>query len=336
MNKKKLSCLNLKNNFWLLSSILIMWILFSFNTWNPDMENYKIIYQLYEYGLNYNSNNLEIGFKYIFKLCSYFNFSYQQVLMLIATIGLVTILLSSKKYSDKQYIITILFLIFPFFHQVTIIRNFVSLCIFFYAFQFLYKKETKKYIICIIVASLFHISALIYLLYLLSYFDSKSLKKLLIILTVFFLSIVYIPAVKTFVEMIIPKVATYLNDGSMLITKIVLIGYYIGLIILSKMLIKKNLNEDKIDMCQTSHKCLQINILFILLSFLSMNFFRLIENSIILLYIIIANCSFVRNKKLSINSIYVFAFICIQAFIFEVYYSWDTVVWAIINNNSLW
>lgn len=320
--------------------LFIMFILFGFNTFNVDMKQYESIFQIYQNGYTYSSDEFEIGFKMIFKLCYFLGISYQEFLISIAFIGLFFIYKTANKLSDRPNIVLILFFLFPFFHQVTIIRNFIALAISFYGLQYIDKKEPLKYILFIFIATLFHTSALINILFLGCFLTDKKLNITILCCMIFMLSILYIPSLKFLLISLIPKMEAYLFDQTRISTKLILVLYYFSVLLLSRKLIITNGINDREAISHVMYKCLKIGIVFLPLTFLSMNFFRLIENIILCFYIIIANSIFKRPKKyktkISINSIYVIMLIFLQYFIFEIYFSYESVILPIIKNNLLW
>ena len=58
--------LEAKNLILNVSSFLLLWILFGFNTYNSDYGNYELIYNIIANTGDYLSSNIEIGFKFIY------------------------------------------------------------------------------------------------------------------------------------------------------------------------------------------------------------------------------------------------------------------------------
>ena len=73
------------------------------------------------------------------------------------------ILTTLNKYSSNYGISLIFFICFPLFflNSLSIIRNFVAISICFWGYQFLRKNQIFKYVITILIATMFHKSALV-------------------------------------------------------------------------------------------------------------------------------------------------------------------------------
>lgn len=83
----------------------------------------------------------------------------------ISAITVSLILISARKYCHGYiYLFLIAYLFYGYFHNFSIIRQGISASIFAYALQYILSKKYIKYFISILVASLFHSSALILLL----------------------------------------------------------------------------------------------------------------------------------------------------------------------------
>lgn len=86
------------------------------------------------------------------------------VITSILTYGLVCITL--YKYSKDYMVSVLLFVIFPLFYlnSFSVIRNFLAVAITFYGIKYILEKKLLRYIITIVLASMFHKSALIALI----------------------------------------------------------------------------------------------------------------------------------------------------------------------------
>ena len=95
------------------------------------------------------------------------------------------------KQNSKDYLLSSLcFIGFPFFYleSMNIIRQFVAIAIVFYAIRYIYEKNFTKYALLVLMASLFHISALIaFILYVSNIFEFNRHKNIFLIIISIFL-----------------------------------------------------------------------------------------------------------------------------------------------------
>ncbi|WP_097014276.1 EpsG family protein [Anaerocolumna aminovalerica] len=140
------------------------------------------------------------------------------------------ILTTVKKYSKDVWLSLIFFLSFPLFYlnSLSVIRLFSALAISFYGFKYIEKKNFIHYLITIVIASLFHRSALIAL----AFYFLKDIKlktnKLIFILALLpiFSNLINIAVVKFLPRYSVYTKATTVQEG----TKAILVFIFIGVI----------------------------------------------------------------------------------------------------------
>ena len=90
------------------------------------------------------------------------------------------------KQNSKDYILSsFCFISFPFFYleSMNIIRQFIAIAIVFYAIRYIYERNFLKYAFFVLIASLFHISALIaFILYISNIFEFNRCKNIFLII----------------------------------------------------------------------------------------------------------------------------------------------------------
>lgn len=136
-----------------------------------------------------------------------------------------------KKYSKNPWMSMILFVTFPLFYlnSFSVIRNFSAIAIVFYANRFILEKKLFKYIFAIIIASQFHKSALIGIVfYPLNNIKLTNLRLIFLLLMTPIISQI----MKISVLLFTPQYSIYLNkttkqEG----TKAILVMLFLGLII---------------------------------------------------------------------------------------------------------
>ncbi|HDX9579062.1 EpsG family protein [Bacillus cytotoxicus] len=146
-------------------------------------------YNGYAFNFNYLMTNdiprIEYSFKLIVKLAHLFGLNQQFMFFVYAAITYIFIFLSIKYFDDKgkyRHIIMLLILQYFLFNGFNTVRQMVAVSIFFYSIRFIVDRNLLKYIIWIIIATFFHKSAIICLIF---YFIlNVSIKKLSVILIV--------------------------------------------------------------------------------------------------------------------------------------------------------
>lgn len=196
---------------------------------------------IYGYGGNYTLD-FEYGYKILNKIISYFNKSPQ---LIIIFTGFLTILLLSiliKKYSPNPLLSLWLYVTLGIYQtQMNISRNSIAILISYFGIKYIYNKKLLKYLLVILIASMFHLSVLmlIPIYFFVNYFklDFKNLKVyiiLSIILGIFF------GLGKEIVMKFVPTKYSYLTTGADIKLDGLLIGVVYIIIFLFIYLIGNN------------------------------------------------------------------------------------------------
>ena len=168
---------------------LFMWQLWGWNTWNGDYDGYKAIYETFgRFGIK--DTNFEIGFGLLNKFFFDIGLSFQSYMIVFSFFVLSLIYLFVKK-SPYPAILSVLYFVI-FIMEYVFMRNYLanSLLLLFLIVAFnngKYKIITS--LVLLILAFLFHTTAIVYFSFLLIYIPNLKLKKLfyLIITIVIFL-----------------------------------------------------------------------------------------------------------------------------------------------------
>lgn len=133
------------------------------------------------YNSTINDKYLEIGYVGIMNIFAYFNLSIYHIQLLFFTGTLLLINLALKKYGLNIKYAWLFYLIFPYFflYSFIAIRQYLSIAIVFWSFQFLLKNKLCKYTIAILIGSLFHYSCLLagLLVFVLFYISKRVTRK---------------------------------------------------------------------------------------------------------------------------------------------------------------
>lgn len=178
--------------FWKLFLILIP-LLFVFGVRSGGVGDTEGYYTAFEHlSSNFSLINLDqraIGFSVLQRFCKSFLFKSPELwLITMELISMIPIIYCISKYSVNVSVsIFVFFASTEFSYLLNGARQFIAVCIMFYAFKFIVEKKPIKYYLCLLIAANFHLTALVMLP---AYFFArlKSWKRTMIIL-LFVLSI---------------------------------------------------------------------------------------------------------------------------------------------------
>lgn len=106
----------------------------------------------------------EKGFAIPMKLISDVTADYQVMFVIIAFIITAAVMLYIFFYSEKPYLSVFAYLSFGlFFNSMNFMRQMIAAAVILYAVQYIRKKQPLRFIVIILFASVFHISALIFI-----------------------------------------------------------------------------------------------------------------------------------------------------------------------------
>jgi hypothetical protein len=297
-------------------SILLIFLLGG-SLYNSD----RLAYEQYYYSLKNGTSFLkfEIGFELLCRIALFFGFSFQTLLFIIAIAGMVLIGVTIKKFTPNITVVLVLYLIYPFILETVQIRNFIAASIIIFAFQYIvsYEKNFKKYFILVIIASLFHTSALIYFAaYLIQVRNTKKMFYTALLITI--LSIILFPLMVDVLSLFTTseKVIAYTTTSTSYLTKFVIIIYFAISLLLVKYSIKiVEDNDARIkgdlrikNVYQRSRTIkpldtaaiMKINIMcMMVMCFLlnNLNFIRVYRNVFLLNYILFSICMVLLSKE---------------------------------------
>jgi len=104
------------------------------------------------------------GFYWLNKVIIYFTKDYAWLFAVTSLIITAIVFLAIKQYSVNIPISILMFVIGGFyFTSFNIIRQWITIAIFLYSLRFIEQKKIIKYMVCVLIAATFHLSALVYL-----------------------------------------------------------------------------------------------------------------------------------------------------------------------------
>lgn len=131
--------------------------------YNMDFFNYFSLYN--DNNGSLSQRDYEIGFKFLILICNSCNLSFMQFRILISCLGYLLIFSTIEKYSSYPNLVLLLYMIYPFINDIIQIRNFFAYSIVLFSIRYLIenkKNNIYKFLLCIFLASAFHISSVFY------------------------------------------------------------------------------------------------------------------------------------------------------------------------------
>lgn len=128
-----------------------------------DEHAYRITFEkILNNGFEFNLDNKEIGFKLLIYVLSLISDNSQILIFICALITNVLILLTLYKYSKHFTFSLFLYITLGmYFSSFNIMRQYLAIAICFWAIRYVLNRKFIKYLLCILIASSIHISALI-------------------------------------------------------------------------------------------------------------------------------------------------------------------------------
>lgn len=136
---------------------------------------------------------VEIGFKYLINFMSGMGLSSFWFFFLTSSLTILIVYYIIKKISDKPSESLFLFITLGYFSlQFNIIRQCLAIAVSLYSIKFIIKKDFFKYFVCILMASLFHTTALImFPFYFISKINISKKRCVEILIILFIVSLMY-------------------------------------------------------------------------------------------------------------------------------------------------
>ncbi len=114
---------------------------------------------------DYNSQRYQIGFFYLIKILNLISSSPQLLFIVTSVFINVSVYHFIKKYSSNYFLSTVLYvLMFMYFSNMNVMREALSIAVVLFGFGYLVRKKYIRYLICILIGSLFHTVAFVALL----------------------------------------------------------------------------------------------------------------------------------------------------------------------------
>lgn len=144
--------------------MLFMFFMFSFVYYKGDLQIYEWVYNDFYTGQFITA--YEPAFIGMIWICNVIGLPFSGFRAILAMTYLTLTYKAIQQQTDYTAITMALMIIFPFFVFTSVLRSGIASAIVLYAMSFLTKKSINfklKYAICIIIATLFHYSSIVFL-----------------------------------------------------------------------------------------------------------------------------------------------------------------------------
>lgn len=340
-------------------SIIILWVLFGWNNNNPDYYIYERWYNEISFYSGFLLEGKDLGYKFLMNITSLFNIDYQGFVIIFSLTGLLLIHSTIRRFAANPHYVYLLYFIYPFLLDIVQVRNFLMMSIIIYSIKHLVEGSNKsklKFLMLFLIAFSIHSSAILY--FPLVFINNDRKNNLIAIMPIFimlfslivFLNGNQIPFVQSMISFITGNeyIASWFekntDTGFLLFWAMQLITLL--MIYISKKIAFKNegnLSTKELRFINLIFWISIIELIWLPLYMISIEFTRLMRNLFILNYIVFS----ITNKSLKSRSIkkfslkggynlliiiYTLTFFIIQIFVPH----FEDVVISIFENNLLW
>lgn len=221
-----------------------------------DWRNYETYYSWIESGIG--GLMMEPGYLYLSVIFYFLGISFWPFFIFLKVSAFYCLLHFLRKYSNSYHFLIITFFLFIFGLYLFIdnpMRNLLAICISYYSYQFLERKEWVKFFFIVVLAVSFHTSAILLLLICPFYpikWSNKSLFLLFIVFNVIIVSFYEFLILKiigsfTFIPIIEAKLLHYFIEGSGLDNnRLISLGFIVQLIFFLLVLYKRRQIEENL------------------------------------------------------------------------------------------
>lgn len=143
---------------------IYMWFIIAFSNTAADYYAYE---EMYYCAFEPRYGDHEYGYMAICKLCLRLGLSYTTFRCIIASIIVIISIKAVEQYADRKNHVLSMYLIFPFLGCASGLRQACANSIILYSVKYILndgRKNTFKFLFCIILATLFHYSSLFFIL----------------------------------------------------------------------------------------------------------------------------------------------------------------------------
>ena len=161
--------------------LAICTVIFSFNTKNPDYEGYLGTYNsIKEKGIYWEYfQRYDPLYKMSVRICNALGLSFNAFRLVVFVFSMLLMYNGIKTLTKRTGLVTSLYMLFPFVMDCIQLRNFIAEAVIVFSVRYLIdgndlktrKKNMVKYVLCVVVATMFHFVAAFYIIFIILFFD---------------------------------------------------------------------------------------------------------------------------------------------------------------------
>lgn len=218
--------------------VLLMFILMAYSYGNADFSTYEMYFRIYGSDLSFSVLLLNNGlFRVLCALFTRIGLNYYHLLFFLTVVGFYNLYATAKHFIDYKSIVFALYFIYPFVMDITQIRNFVAMSFFLRGCAYLIDDDNNEksgvipFVICNVIASLFHITFVFYfILLLIKVINKNNLKYFAPILLIG--EIIAFGQLQNIISIItnIDKTEFYFSEHVGLATLLIVVLYYLSVL----------------------------------------------------------------------------------------------------------
>lgn len=200
-----------------------MLILMAFNTHNPDLENYRNMYNAVGND-TYGGWISDIGYIYFVKLSNYGGLNFQEFQILFFSICIGFLFNTINRYCKLPNLALVFIMLYPLFINIIQIRTFLGILVILFSLQYLLKNKVIniiKFLLCLVVASSLHIGSIFFSVLLVLFVKNKK-NMLLIGVLIFLIVLPLMPiAINEINSFTVGKLDSYAEGNYITLNKVV-------------------------------------------------------------------------------------------------------------------
>ncbi len=273
-----------KNQLLVWIAFVLIFILMTYNFKGPDIGNYI---NGYINSLDGDAGFTEIGYKFLMRIANTLNLNFFSFRAIISVVCLILFHSTIKFYKSNENIIIGLYMILLFFMDTIQMRNFVVAIIVLFSTKYLIDKSNfsaLKYILCIIVATIFHSIAPIYLLLLVcKYIRNRKVFYAMLVFSIcsfifFFISRGTLNSMLMFITKLLGVKTEYSGSATRYGFIPVFLVYIFSMIMMHIYISRINKNTKKYEILNTIWNIYVVMSLLLPLLLINTNFYRIFRN----------------------------------------------------------
>lgn len=208
-----LLCLKNNNKIFLFIIFFELFFISGFRNWNigNDTKNYINVFVAITSNLDLSSH-MEKGYLLFNKALSLFTDNPQSILLVTSFLILGIILYFIYKYSKFIFLSTLLFVILQFAITLNIVRQYMALIIVLLGFKFVIKRQFIPFFLFCLLATTFHTSAIVAIVFYFIYPLNIKIKNIIVILVLTFLIFIFIAPFLDKIFQILGRYQSYIGS----------------------------------------------------------------------------------------------------------------------------